>query len=134
MGILDADLSGIDRLILLADEAQRHDDDDFAGQMLAAHTLVTDMLAKKGDRISWGVRYLEETRRDALDAVRRFADVDATNVGAVLECQRAVRDYMRVAGFIDRLLRETASAVTGPEDDDPRDGVGNNAEAERGDA
>lgn len=118
------DVSGIDRLIILADAAKDNDDQAFAEAMLAAAGLVVDLEAKLGDRITWGFKYLLDAKVEAIAAIRQFPELDPHDHAAVLACQLKVRDYTRVAGFVDRLLRGASSGTTEPEGDDPSDGEG----------
>lgn len=116
-------LSGIDMLIAFADQNREAFEDDAVDALLAARSLAVDLNAKKGDRASWGVRYYDEVRAKAIAAFAEFADVDPTDSKAVIACQQKVRDYIRVAEFISRLLREASTEVDEPSGDEG-DGVG----------
>lgn len=113
--------TGIDHLIILAEAAELADNEQFTRMMLASQSLAQDFDARLGERVSWGFKYLQDTRDEALAAIRDFPSLDPHDSGAVLACQLKVRDYVRVAQFVDRLLRETAQVVTGPDADDADD-------------
>jgi hypothetical protein len=133
-------ISPVDQLLLLAEGRSADDDRAFALAMLLAHDVASDLIAQRGQKVTWGLKYLEETRAEALAAIREFPGIDAYDGKAVLACQQKVRDYLRVAGFIDRTLRETVQAVTEPEDGEPSDEMGlgayhsENSDAGNGDA